>query len=184
MSFSFDSFLIPIIIVAIGLAIATMTDLRTLKIPNRLTVPMLLLGVTYHASVHGLSGILFSTIGLVTGFTLLVVFYALGLVGAGDVKILAAIGAWLGPIWICFVFVATSLCLGTWRIGQLGGFPLFAEHWSTCLGYQESDSQIQNSNSEASSLKDHQSLADRQQVIPYAPNLCVGFLVILFCFYV
>ncbi len=184
MSFSFDSFLIPLIIVAVGLVIATMTDLRTLKIPNRLTVPMLLLGVIYHASVHGLSGILFSTMGLVTGFTLLVAFYAFGLVGAGDVKILTAIGAWLGPTWICFVFVASSLCLGIWRCGQLSGFSLFAEHWSTCLGYQESDFQSQDSNSEASLLKEHQSLADPQQVIPYAPNLCVGFLVILFCFYV
>ncbi len=184
MSFSFDSFLIPLIIVAVGLVIATMTDLRTLKIPNRLTVPMLLLGVIYHVSVHGLSGILFSTFGLLTGFALLVGFYGFGLVGAGDVKILTAMGAWLGPTWICFVFVATSLCLGIWRFGQLSGFPLFEEHWSTCLSDRERDSQIQNPNSEADSLKDHQSLVGRQQVIPYAPNLCVGFLVILFCFYV
>ena len=184
MSFSFDSFLIPIIIVAIGLVIATLTDLRTLKIPNRLTAPMLLLGMAYHASAHGLPGILFSTMGLLTGFALLVAFYGFGLVGAGDVKILTAMGAWLGPTWIAFVFVATSLCLGIWRLGQLSGFSLFAKHWSTCLGDHDREPQIQDTNSEARSVTGHRSLAVGQQVIPYAPNLCVGFLVVLLCFYV
>ena len=130
MSFSFDSFLIPVVIVAIGLLIAMLTDLRTLKIPNRLTGSMLLLGVIYHFAVHGLSGFLFSAIGLLTGFSLLIVFYGLGMVGAGDVKILAAMGAWLGPTWIAFVFVATSLCLGIWRCGQLSGVAMFENHWS------------------------------------------------------
>ncbi len=88
-------------------------DLRTYRIPNYLTLGAALAGLLYQAVFHGASGLGSGALGLALGFFLLMPVYALGGLGAGDVKALAALGTWLGP-WLtlmlfCYMAVAGGL---------------------------------------------------------------------------
>ena len=82
--------LIPSLILAIVLMIGAAWDLRFHKIPNWLTFPAVALAITYHSSMNGFSGFLFSLEGIGVGIAILIPFYLLGGMGAGDVKLLGA----------------------------------------------------------------------------------------------
>lgn len=82
------------------------------KIPNSANLLLLLAGVSLHLSSTGAFGLLFSTLGLLTGLALLLIPYLMGGMGAGDVKALAALGALLGPVAIFQVFLYMGLIGG------------------------------------------------------------------------
>jgi prepilin peptidase CpaA len=91
-------------------AVAAILDFRTRKIPNWLTVPAAVLGLAYHALGFGPVGPVSALLGLTIGFSLLILPWLLGGGGMGDVKLLAALGAWLGPVLILASFgLATVL---------------------------------------------------------------------------
>ena len=90
------------------LAIALVTDLARRQIPNLLIVYMFGVGLTLQAALFGPTGLLYAFEGLAVGLIVLLPFYALGGMGAGDVKLLAAAGTLLGP---AGAFVAGILTL-------------------------------------------------------------------------
>jgi prepilin peptidase CpaA len=79
-----------------GMIIAASWDLKTGKIPNLLTFPLMLAGLTYHSALTGLSGLAFSACGLFVGIGILVIPYLLGGMGAGDAKLMGAVGSIVG----------------------------------------------------------------------------------------
>ncbi|WP_194544399.1 A24 family peptidase [Paenibacillus sp. FSL W7-1279] len=81
---------------AVYLIAAFITDLRSMKIPNILTVSAMLSGPVYHGVLDGWEGLFFSLKGLGAGFLILLIMYFIGAVGAGDVKLFGGIGAWTG----------------------------------------------------------------------------------------
>ena len=81
----------------IVLAVATITDLRSRRIPNWLVLPFLVAGIVVSGVSHGWHGIGQSLMGLALGGVLFGLLYWMGGMGMGDVKLLAAIGAWIGP---------------------------------------------------------------------------------------
>ncbi len=86
--------------------VAVATDLLWRRIPNALTAPAGLLGLIYHASpAPGALGAGAALAGMLAGGALLLVLYRMGRVGGGDVKLLAALGAWLGPEAVTALFV-------------------------------------------------------------------------------
>jgi prepilin peptidase CpaA len=99
-------------VLAAGLAAATATDLRSRRIPNELTAVMAASGLGL--SVTGVSGVstAASLAGLVLGLLLMLPGYWLGATGAGDVKLMAAVGAIVGPPLVLSAFVCTSLAGG------------------------------------------------------------------------
>jgi len=100
------------IILLVLLVTAVIFDLRERRIPNWLTFPFMAAGVAYHAAVNGLPGALVSVQGLALGIALLILFYAAGGMGAGDVKLLGAVGSILGPAHLLFAFVYSALVGG------------------------------------------------------------------------
>jgi len=100
-----------VFVAAVGIytAIAAVVDVRTRRIPNALTVPAALLGLAFHALTPGSMGLLMSLAGFGVGFGLLLIPWLLGGGGMGDVKLLAALGAWLGPKWVLVAFAAAGL---------------------------------------------------------------------------
>jgi prepilin peptidase CpaA len=88
--------LISAIVLAIGFA-ACVVDVRTRRIPNRLTFGAALGGFLLQLVTGGLDGALTSAGGWLTGALLFLPFFLLGGMGGGDAKLLAALGAWLGP---------------------------------------------------------------------------------------
>jgi len=101
-----------VILLSFLLGVAAVTDVRSRKIPNLLTYPAMLTGIVYHAATKGFPGFLFSAEGLLLGVSLLIVFYFLGGMGAGDVKLLGAVGALIGPKGVFTAFLFTALIGG------------------------------------------------------------------------
>lgn len=84
--------------VAVGVAlVACVWDLHSRRIPNLLTLGAALVALIVSTSTIGWPGLGSSMGGWLLGTALWLPLYALGGMGAGDVKLLAAIGAWLGP---------------------------------------------------------------------------------------
>lgn len=81
---------------SVGVA-ACVCDLRTRRIPNNLTVGASLVALAFHLSQNGLQGLALALAGLGIGLALFLPFFLVGGMGAGDVKLLASLGAWLGP---------------------------------------------------------------------------------------
>ncbi len=111
--------LIPLACTTI-LSIAVTTDLIRRIIPNTLTAIALTGGMGYHwLSSGSVDGIWFSLAGLLVGGLLLLAPYCLDFTGAGDVKLLAALGAWVGPVAIAHVFICSTLAGGIMATGSM-----------------------------------------------------------------
>jgi len=87
-----------------GLLYAVFTDLRIRKISNKLTYPVMLFGLLANLAIGGWEGIQFASLGWLAGLGIMLLPFLLGAMGAGDVKLMAAIGAVKGPE---FVLTAT-----------------------------------------------------------------------------
>jgi len=79
------------------LSVAVWSDIRTHKIPNKLNLFILILGLSLQTWFLGLDGLLSGLLGLSVGFTIFIPFYVLGGFSAGDVKLMAVVGTFLGP---------------------------------------------------------------------------------------
>lgn len=94
--------------VAIALA-AVVTDLKSRRIPNLLTFGAALAAIVAHGYAAGWTGAGTSIAGWLVGAAFFFPFFALGGMGAGDVKLMAAVGAWLGPGAIVWVALYSSI---------------------------------------------------------------------------
>jgi len=91
------------------LAWAATIDLRSRRIPNWLTFTMILSGIAVNVSSLGPVTSGQSMLGLAAGFALMFLLFALGAVGGADVKLMAGIGAWMGPEVVLKVFVIEAI---------------------------------------------------------------------------
>jgi prepilin peptidase CpaA len=80
------------------LLIAVVKDIRHRVIPNMTCLAIIALGATANILTEGVAGLTTSVLGIVIGLSVLLPVYAFGRIGAGDVKLLAACGAYLGPV--------------------------------------------------------------------------------------
>jgi prepilin peptidase CpaA len=103
--------------VSVTLVVAALIDGYKLKVPNWLTYPMVLSGWVASGIFFGWAGLGSSVLGTAVGLGLLLPLYAIGGMGAGDVKLLAGVGAWVGAthtLWAFVVsaFVGAAIALG------------------------------------------------------------------------
>lgn len=84
------------IILLILLGLSVYYDLKIRKIPNKITVPAALAGIVIGLIFSGLGGLVSSLAGLLFGLLIFIIPYLLGGMGAGDVKLMASIGALMG----------------------------------------------------------------------------------------
>jgi prepilin peptidase CpaA len=89
------------------LAIAAYIDWKDHRVPNWLTLSAWVFGVLFHTLLNGWSGLGASLLGTVVGFSTLIIPYALKGMGAGDVKLMASVGAWVGAAvtWQAFLWI-------------------------------------------------------------------------------
>lgn len=104
---------------------AAIVDVRTGRIPNLITAPALVLGVALAAGGITNVSLGVSLAGIAVGALLMLPGHAIGATGAGDVKLLAALGAWLGgQIVPAFLFTAMAggllAAVVAFRRGRLG----------------------------------------------------------------
>lgn len=94
------------------LVIALMWDVRVMRIPNWLTVTACMAGWLYHWIAGGAAGLGSTLAGTAAGLVPLLILYLLQGIGAGDVKLFAALGAWIGAVLVFQVFIYSILFAG------------------------------------------------------------------------
>jgi prepilin peptidase CpaA len=105
----------PVWVVSITLVVAAVIDGMKLKVPNWITFPMIITGWVYSAwaaqstGMAWYEGLGWSFLGTVVGLSLLLPAYAIGGMGAGDVKLLAGVGAWMHGTHTAYAFVVSAV---------------------------------------------------------------------------
>ena len=104
---SYESILALIaLLVAIAAAVV---DVRQHRIPNRLTYPAMVLGIASRGLLLGKSGLISSIEGLFLAGGIMFLFYIVRAMGAGDVKLMAAVGSFIGPHQAITTLLATGI---------------------------------------------------------------------------
>ena len=118
---------------------AALLDWRSRRIPNWLTVPGFLSGVTLHVVLNGWQGLRFALVGGALALILLLPLVVLRALGAGDWKLMGAVGAFLG--WKLFLFVMFGSILASGlmamvqmiRVGRVA--ETFRNMWTLLKGF-------------------------------------------------
>lgn len=154
----------------IVLSVATFTDLRSRRIPNWLVFPFFVCGVAVSSILHGWHGAGQSLEGAGLGILIYGFMFWMGGMGAGDVKLCAAVGAWIGPGQLFIALVLTGL---------VGG--LMALTWAVCGGFltelfqHTSDLTFRAKESGEAVLSN-----PLRRKMPYAPAIAIGTLISFF----
>lgn len=96
-------------LVTIVLILAAVIDGFELKVPNWVTFPFIVSGWAYSVVAFGWEGLGWSLLGTVIGLALLLPPYAIGGMGAGDVKLLAGVGAWIYGTNTVYAFAVSAI---------------------------------------------------------------------------
>lgn len=161
--------------------IATATDLRWRRIPNWLVFPFLIGGFAVSGWLHGGHGLAQSAEGMALGLFIFGFFFWVGGMGAGDVKLCAAIGAWIGPDQMLIALIFIALAGGVMALGWalVGGFAgeLFQETGNLVLGKGKRQAV---GAADASSTPDKPVRGVLKRKMPYAPAIAIGTLLSFF----
>jgi len=123
------------ILLLLLLGVAMWVDIRTHRIPNKLNLLILILGLSLQTWILGLDGLVSALLGLIVGFAVFVPFYLLKGFGAGDVKLMAVVGTFLGPentfLAACFALIMGGI-LGVMILVLKHGFMAYlSRNWQT-----------------------------------------------------
>jgi prepilin peptidase CpaA len=99
------------------LTVATFTDLRSRRIPNWLVLPFMAAGLAVPAWFLGWHGFIQSIEGFGLGAAVFGILSWIAGMGMGDVKLVAAIGAWIGPQQLVIAMVLTAMAGGLIALG-------------------------------------------------------------------
>ncbi len=105
--------------VTVTLVIAAVIDGLKLKVPNWITFPMIVSGWVYSGIAFGWEGLLWSVLGTIVGLGLLMPAYIIGGMGAGDVKLLAGVGAWVGSTTTFYAFCVSAVIGGVIAVAMV-----------------------------------------------------------------
>lgn len=164
----------PILVALFTLA-AAVIDFRLKRVPNYLTVPAALVGLSYHAVAPQGQGVLWALGGFALGFSLLLLPWILGGGGMGDVKLLAALGAWLGPVMILIAFGGSAVIGAFLALGVMFCNTLQNGFMSTRRRYLAAGHQGQISLSSQSGAAQ----GKRRRVLPFAIPVAISTWLLL-----
>jgi len=169
--------------VAIVLVYAAYIDGKELRVPNWLTFPMVLSGLVYSTVVGALDGGGFygameglgaGLLGMTVGFLTLWPLWRINFMGAGDVKLMAGIGAWLGMSVTWNIFLWTAVIGAVMAVAMV----LYSGQWNKHYG------NFMLIMTEFSTVKDPDKIAEiaaerkpNMLLLPYGIPICVAALV-------
>ena len=161
-------------VVTITLIVAAVIDGVKLKVPNWITYPMILSGWVYSSAFSpyaGWEGLWLSIVGTVVGLALLMPAYAIGGMGAGDVKLLAGVGAWMWGTVTFYAFAVSTIVGAVIAIGMV----VWTKSW------EKHKSQFWGIVNEIVTVKDPEKLAEmaaerkpRMFLLPYGIPIAIG----------
>lgn len=126
------------LVVLVVALIAAVTDTRSRRIPNILTLPAFVGGLCWAAAVGGLAGMADSLAGAVLAMTPFVLLFVFAGGGAGDAKLMAAIGAWVGVIGGVFAVATVMVAGGVLSVICILARGSFRDVWANFLWIMDS----------------------------------------------
>jgi prepilin peptidase CpaA len=171
-----SSWQVPWIVAVSSSLLAAWTDLRTRRIPNLLTAPLLVSGLVWSAASAGWGGAGESLLGCFVLALPFVLLYAFAGGGAGDAKMTGALGAWLGPVGGVITLATVALAGGILAIGlaiaQRRGGVLAANLGAAALGVTGlMRGDLRRDDARALMARDEQ-----MQLMPYGVAIAAGVL--------
>jgi prepilin peptidase CpaA len=164
----------PVWVVTLTLVAAAVIDGLKLKVPNWITFPMIISGWLYSALLSpypGWEGLFLSIVGTAVGLGLLLPAYAIGGMGAGDVKLLAGVGAWMWGTVTFYAFTVSAIVGGVIAIGMV----LWRKSWN------KHKNQFWSIVNEIVTVKDPEKLSEiaaerkpRMFLLPYGIPIAIG----------
>lgn len=109
----------PIWFLTAALVVAAAIDGWKLKVPNWLTYPLIVSGWVYSGLAFGWAGLGYSLLGTLVGLGMLLPLHAIGGMGAGDVKLLAGVGAWVWTMTTAYSFCFSAIIGGVIAVGMV-----------------------------------------------------------------
>ena len=162
---------LPIVVVSATCLACAISDVRRVRVANAWTLTLLASGLVYHAFVGGWSGLGQSAAGAGFGFAALLVPYALGGMGAGDVKLLAGVGAWLGMPMTYDVLIAAALIGGVYALILAAVTGRFRETIAATRKLM-----VRGSRRATVPVQVIAARADRRRLVPFAAMVALGLV--------
>jgi prepilin peptidase CpaA len=159
-----------------GVLLASWIDYRARKVPNWLNAALALTGFLAQYHFNGVPGLSTGALGLLVGLGVLIVPWAMHGMGAGDVKLMAAIGVWFGPMMTLIAFCVGALIGGVVAVIMIlstGRLCSAATNLQTILV------KVSSTKTMFSDFGAARSFGDSSQLLPYGVPLTAGSLVIL-----
>lgn len=163
-----------------GTLYASWIDYTERRVPNWLNAALLVAGLVLQSAFFGWSGLGVGLLGALVGFAVLIVPWLMHGMGAGDVKLMAAIGAWLGP-WLTLVSFAVGAIVG----GVAAVVMIFstgrALHAYTNV--QTILTKMRRLDTAFSEVGGAKTFGDTSQLLPYGVPLTAGTIGVLLTYY-
>jgi prepilin peptidase CpaA len=185
----------PVHVICVGMLAAAVIDWWKFKVPNKLTFPLIIsgwvLGLCNNFGLEaGVGGIGAALAGTFLGLALLLPMYAIGGMGAGDVKMTMGFGAWIGAFYgfgdaaavppvpngmwiIVYAFCAGTIAGGIIALGMIvvrGNYQQNVGHVKEIVGDMFSSQGLGDIAAKANRRR------SRWHRLPYGVPLCIGFL--------
>ena len=172
---------IPMCVVLVGVLVASKTDLQRFRIYNALTYPLIVSGLMYHLLSEQVFGLSTSMLGILVGTLPFVALCLQGGMGMGDLKLMAGVGAWMGPWFTLHVIIVSGLATGFYAAGLI----ILNRVRSTQLTYDVISLDGNNSplgtREKAADVIEVLSRADRRaNAVPFGVMVAFGFIVTIF----
>ncbi len=163
--------------VSLLLVWAAYIDGKELRVPNWLTYPMFFAGLTYGAVTGGWAGFGDSLIGAAVGLACLMPLYAVGGMGAGDVKLMAGMGAFVGATVTFYAFVVTVVVGAVMALAMVWWSGKFQHHLGNAFTIWF----------EWTNIRDPRKLSEiaaarkpTMRLLPYGIPICIGSIAYFF----
>jgi len=162
-------------LVCIVLIVAAYIDGKQLRVPNWITYPMVLSGLVFNAWIGGWGdasmGFWGGLLGMFVGLACLLPLYAVGGMGAGDVKLMAGVGAWLGASTAFYAFCVSTVVGAIMALFMALRRKSFQKHYANFLLILIEWLQVRNP-------KELSEIAAKRKssmlLLPYGIPICVG----------
>lgn len=164
----------PVWCVTITLIVAAVIDGYELKVPNWITFPMIAAGWFYSATLSGMpwyEGLGWSLFGTAVGLLLLLPAYSIGGMGAGDVKLLAGVGAWVHGEHTFYAFCVSAIIGAVLAVLMVLAQKAWAKHYKQFFSIAKEIATVKNPEKLAVIAAERK---PRMMLLPYGIPIAIG----------
>ena len=151
-------------------------DWKERRVPNWLNAAIAAAGLAFQGTYFGWAGLSAAALGMLVGFGMLIGFWLMHAMGAGDVKLMAAIGAWFGPM-----MTFAAFCLGALIGGVLAMVMIVSagKFWQALTNLQTIVVKARRLDTLFGDFGSAKSFGSTSMLLPYGVPLTIGSIIIL-----